>query len=86
MAQSVERILGKDEVISSILISSSKIPDRNGSGFLLSMNMALLNISKNADIFPQCALFVLINHYSDNRLEHFLKIKNSVDSVDSVEK
>ena len=27
MAQSVERILGKDEVISSILISSSKIPD-----------------------------------------------------------
>ena len=26
MAQSVERILGKDEVISSILISSSKEP------------------------------------------------------------
>jgi len=40
---------------------------------LFSMNMALLNISKNADIFPQCALFVSINHDSDNRIEHFLK-------------
>ncbi len=35
MAQLVERVLGKDEVISSTLISSSKIPDF-GQGFLFS--------------------------------------------------
>ena len=34
MAQMVEHILGKDEVTSSILVSSSKIP-HNSVGFLL---------------------------------------------------
>ncbi len=35
MAQSVEHVIGNDEVISSILITSSKIPNASHSGFLL---------------------------------------------------
>ena len=35
MAQSVEHVIGNDEVISSILITSSKKPDAKASGFLL---------------------------------------------------
>jgi len=28
-----------------------------------------------------CALFIRINHYSDNRFEYFLKFINSLDSL-----
>ena len=35
MAQSVERILGKDEVTGSIPVSSSKIPNATAFGILL---------------------------------------------------
>ena len=49
MAQSVEHVIGNDEVISSILITSSKTRTQKRSGFLLNNIKKQLTKRKKCD-------------------------------------
>ena len=62
MAQSVERILGKDEVSSSILLSSTKVPGcgfDHVSGLFLFMLQIIRKLKKYMVIFTKICPFVL---------------------------
>ena len=47
MAQSVEHVIGNDEVISSILITSSKIPNAIAFGILFSFDATVARMAQS---------------------------------------
>ncbi len=62
MAQSVERILGKDEVTGSIPVSSSKNPTRfcEWDFYFFTITSSLLTIK--TDTLNRASVFIVINH------------------------
>ena len=62
IAQPVERILGKDEVASSNLASSSKKKPRTPTGFRLSSFLRYVVLTPETDTETDTAVFYLIEH------------------------
>ena len=68
IAQSVERILGKDEVASSNLASSSKKKPRTPTGFMLSSFLRYMVLTQKTDTETDTALFLHAKIYYDRQL------------------
>ena len=68
IAQSVERILGKDEVASSNLASSSMKKPRTPTGFRLSSFLRYMVLTQKTDTETDTALFSYAKIYYDRQL------------------